>query len=318
MSEWKQAFSAILTLGMLALTGPAVAQQDAPQSQPKTPQVSQFIDQLEKQHYPQAEAPAGPKQLRWDFSRQRVYTYGYQQKASTAMDAARAGEQSMELQGRLQVKSQGDGTARLVLDQLEAKMLFGGADDGEDSNGPRTMKRQMPSIVLSGMSEDGRVQAKGGSQKMLMKILFPLPDKALAPGGTADVPLSMPFNAMGSPLTVKGQSRITLTDYVTIDGKRCARLKTRMDIDKLDVPEELEGEYQAQAHGQGVFYFSPAQHRFVRGSLAVRMDMSIDAPMPQAAGGDGPERAKTAMTYDTLIRIRPEKEKDNQAEDAKQ
>ena len=62
------------------------------------------------------------------------------------------------------------------------------------------------------------------SQEMLLKMLFPIPSSPLRVGESVSSPRAVPFNAMGSLLEVTGSSVTTLTGYVGLDGKTCARL----------------------------------------------------------------------------------------------
>jgi hypothetical protein len=211
----------------------------------------------------------------------------------------------MSAKGALLIKSQGDGTAELVLKDMKMimKMNIGGDEE------PKTVEQAMPPSVVQGMKEDGSGSFGNSSQDMLLKMLFPLPTKSLKVGDSVDVPAQMPFNAMGSLLQVKGRSRITLSRYVKIGRRTCAQLDVDTDISELKVPSELKGEYKCSTKGTSVFYFDVANRSFVSGIIALMMQFSIDAPMPQMkmSGKDAPDmpkRAKMAMTSDNLIRVK--------------
>ena len=170
----------------------------------------------------------------------------------------------------------------------------------------------MPPFVVQGMKEDGSGSFGNSSQDMLLKMLFPLPPKSINVGESVDVPAQMPFNAMGSVLNVTGRSRITLTQYVTIDGRTCAQLDVDTDISKLKVPSELKGEYKCSTKGTSVFYYDVADRSFVSGTIALIMQFSIDAPMPQMNipgedTSDMPKRSKMSMVSDNLIKVKLKK-----------
>jgi hypothetical protein len=308
----RECISGSATITALLIAGLCAASFAAETNQPAA--ASQFANQVAQEKYKQAKPPLAAPVFRWDFSKSNVvYTYAYEQQArsKTDMGGPSGGSsadmgQEMSAKGMLLVKSQGDGTANLVLKDMKISLNM---DLGEEE--PRTMEQQSPPLVVQGMKEDGSAPFGNSSQDMFLKVLFPLPPKALEVGESVDVPAQMPFNAMGSVLQVTGRSRITLTQYVTIGDRTCAQLDVDTDISHLDVPKELEGEYTCSSKGTSVFYFDVASRSFVLGTIAYIMQFSIDAPMPQMdiPGEDipeMPERSKMSMVSDNLIRVKLE------------
>lgn len=271
----------------------------------KAPTASQFGGEIEKLSFTATDAPAVAPVYRWDFSRENiVHTYDYRQEVMNKSDMGISeGQQDMVSQGSLLIKSQGDKTADLVLKDMKVKMTI---DHGKGE--PRTMEQQMPPMVVQGMKEDGSGSFADNSQNMFLKMLFPLPPKPIRIGESVDVPAQMPFNAMGSLLMIKGRSRITLTQFVKIENRTCAQLDVDIDISNLKIPEELEGEYWASVKGSSVFYFDVDKNVFVSGTIAVMMQLGIDAPMPKMNIPEGsnarlPERNKMSMSSDNLIQV---------------
>ena len=272
---------------------------------------SRFLREIENQKHKDTEPPTAVSVFKWDFSNKDVHTYAYEQevRSKTDMGASFGGKsggmaQEMSAKGVLLIKSQGDSTAELVLKDVKMSMKM---DMREDE--PKTMEQQMPPFVVQGMKEDGSGSFGNSSQDMLLKMLFPLPSKALKVGDSVDVPAQMPFNAMGSMLQVTGRSRITLTRYVKIGERTCAQLDVDTDISKLKVHTELKGEYKCSTKGRSVFYFDVASRSFVSGTIALLMQISIDDPMPQMkiSGEDAPDmpkRSKMSMASDNLIRVK--------------
>lgn len=302
-----------LCLGSCSPESDAELGQEA-QSEPLPVNVpSDFAAQVGEQKYEETDPPVTPPTFRWDFSKPDVvYPYAYTQQVRSKHDydpGARGKSadglwQEISAEGLLLVKSQGDHTADLVLKDIEVEMAGGGGGKG----GPPTMKQKAQPFVVQGMKEDGAASFAGTPEDMLLKLLFPLPDKPLQVGGSADIPAQMPFNAMGSVLQVKGRSRVTLTRYVRIGERTCARLDVDIDISELDVPEELEGEYGCWTKGKSVFYFDIAERAFVSGTVAFTMQFRVDVPTPEVEmGGERmpgvPERSKMAMTSDNLIHV---------------
>lgn len=274
------------------------------------PTESRFLGELAKTAYPEAKPPDTPPVLQWDFSAKGVRGYAYEQtvKANMDMGAPMPGggkmDQTISSKGKLLVKSLGDHTARMVLQDLTMTMTV----DFPGREKPESMESTFPTVVIQGMREDGSLKTGDSSQEALLALLFPLPPKALKVGESVDVPDHMPFNAMGSLLMVQGRSRITLTKYVTIGGHRCARLDTDIDISRLDVPPEVEGKYACTTKGASVFYFDIEDRRFVSGTVALLMSLSADMPSfkMKVPGGKAPQLPeRMSMVSDNLIRITP-------------
>lgn len=273
---------------------------------------SRFLAEIDKEKYKKVDPPSAVPIFRWDFSKTKVvHTYAYEQEVRSKTDMGKSfgGKsggmgQEMSAKGVLLVKSQGDSTAELVLKDMKMSMKM---DMGEDE--PKTMEQQMPPFVMQGMKEDGSGSLGHSSQDILLKMLFPLPKEDLKVGDSVDVPAQMPFNAMGSMLQVTGRSRITLTQYVKIAGRTCAQLDVDTDISNLKIPTELKGEYKCSNKGTSVFYFDVESRVFVSGTIALLMQFSIDAPMPQMKipgedTSDMPKRSKMSMLSDNLIIVK--------------
>ncbi len=213
--------------------------------------------------------------------------------------------QSMSGSAKLLIKSQPDGTADLVLKdyKLITAMAFG--DDEEDEPVPM---EPLP-LVVAGMREDGTLEVGNTTQEtLLLKRFFPLPPRPLAVGDSVDIPLQMPFNAMESPLTVKGRAGVTLTEYVTIEDHTCARLDTEIDISQLDVPADMKGEYRCSLKGTSVFYFDIEERRLAAGEVAFVVHMETDTPEPTVqspvdAPPQQPERTRISATSDNFITV---------------
>ena len=271
---------------------------------------SRFLGELTKETFEKTDAPSAAPVFRWDFSRKGVLSYGYEQEvhARTGMGglSEETGEvgQTLTGKGKLLVSSQGGGTANLVLKDMRVSMKI---NLGKGKK-PETVEQTFPPLVVQGMKEDGSAALGNSSQEMFLRTLFPLPPRELAPGESVDVPAHMPFNAMGSPLHVTGRYRITLADYVDIGGRTCAQLDTDIDISELTIPEELEGEYRASVTGRSVFFFDVESRCFVSGTVALLMEMSVDAPTPKVTfpedkQHDLPKRVTMSMVSDNLVRI---------------
>lgn len=285
----------------------------ASSTQNDSPVVSSFLSEIEEYSYPYLPESKEAHLLRWDFSGNKIYSYNYSQKVliTTADDDMFGGEsnssttQSMEGIGILSFKSEKDHMARFVLEDVIMSVNL----PSTEGNEPKEMKSQHPPVVVQGVKEDGSMQIGDSSIELLIKLLFPLPNKALKVGEEITTPSHMPFNAMGSRLHVAGTVATKITDFVEINGKKCVKLETIIDISKLDVPEELEGDYTCQVKGKSVFFFNLEDRHFMEGKLALMMSMSVEAPTPQMTisekteGMEMPKKINMAMESDNFISV---------------
>jgi len=118
----------------------------------------------------------------------------------------------------------------------------------------------------------------------------------------------MLFNAMGSVLDVTGACTFTHAGYVTIDGRTCARLRTDIDVSEIDVPEELEGEYECIAKGKGVSYFDMEGRCLHSVELALVIAFRIETPVPDVEFDgerptDMPLRVQMGMRGDVFVTL---------------
>ena len=274
--------------------------------------------ELTKMDYPEVPAPAASPVFRWDFSEKHNYIYDFKLEMASkmVMDSMPTRKdkpnplESISAGGLLLIKSNGDGTADMVLKDLK---MTTNMDTGEKKP-PEKMDMIASPMVIQGMKEDGSGVQWDSSQKMLLQLLFPLPTKELKKGESVEVPVTMPFNAMGSPLKVTGYSRITLTRYVKIGGQICAQLDVVTDISKLNVPSEIEGTYETYLKGPAVFYFDVKKRCFIRGAVSMVIHMKVDAPMPKVSvpgskPEDMPKRMTTEMDISELINVTLQEEK---------
>jgi hypothetical protein len=261
-------------------------------AQPLAPlrEASAFECDLGGQEYPQAEAPEGKQEFRWNFSKKHKFVYDYEQKVE--MDAGSMGSESMNATAVLTVKSKGDGMADVVLSNMKTDMT-------------QRQGMEMPPTVMQGMTEDSRIPGADASQAELVKLLFPLPAGPVEAGGSSAISGKWPFNAFGSLLWITGETTVTLAGYVTIDAHICARLDVVIDISKLDVPEELEGIYQALTKGRGVLYFDVRDRCFHSGELAIIMSARTETEKPY--------KARMSMDADNYVRFARNLDKEEEA-----
>ncbi|MCX5741944.1 MAG: hypothetical protein NT062_05525 [Proteobacteria bacterium] len=240
---------------------------------------------------PVADVPKGPHTFRWDFSKEKTWSYTYSQHMKNQSDMEGSKDtMDADAKGTMDVVSKGGGTANLVLRDVEMQMA---SKTGQSDQ----MPQKLPTQVVPGIKEDGSMDEGGNPGAALMKVLVPLPRRALEIGESDEVPVSFPFNAGGSPLTIRGTAKVTLTGFARVHDRTCAVLEAILDVSRLDVPPELRGSYQGSLKGTSTLCFDLTENALVSGKVAIVL--STKAEMP---GGDG-QTSKIAMTMDTLITL---------------
>jgi len=213
-------------------------------------------------------------QFQWDFSKQRKFIYSFSQTVNgeNKMDKDRSAEKThMTGIGHLNVRVKENNLADLSLTDIEMNMIM----FNEDGTPRDTMTQKAPANVVQDMKPDGSFG--DSNTDVLFDILFPLPDKDLEKGDSDEIPMQMPFNANGSRLYSKGQNTLTFTEFKEIEGRNCAVLKGVIDISKLVVPEELNGEYECSTTGNATYYFDLENGCYVGADIQMVMNIMMDS-----------------------------------------
>lgn len=212
-------------------------------------------------------------QFQWDFSKQRKFIYSYSQivNGESTMDKeGTALKTYVEGVGHLNIRVKENNLADLSLTDIDMKMVT-----FKDEESPRdTMTQKVPNSVVQDMKPDGSFGVS--TTDILFDVLFPLPTTNLGKGDSEEIPMQMPFNAYGSELHSKGQNTLTFTGYEEIEGRNCAVLKGVIDISKLDIPEELKGEFECSTTGYATYYFDLEDGCYVGADIQMVMVAMID------------------------------------------
>lgn len=212
-------------------------------------------------------------QFQWDFSKQRKFIYSFSQTVNgeNQMDKDRPVEKTyMTGIGYLNVRVKENNLADLSLTDIDMQMIM----FNEDGTPRDTMTQKAPPNVVQGMKPNGSFG--DSNTDLLFKMLFPLPNKTLEKGDSDEIPMQMPFNANGSRLFAKGQNTMTFVGFEKIEGRNCAVLKGVIDISKLDVPEELKGEYGCSTTGNATYYFDLENGYYVGADIKMVMNVMMD------------------------------------------
>lgn len=279
-----------MTLPIFCLQG--CGDSDGDSGQPK------FLAEVGKDSYPETEAPHEAPLFRWDFSKPVVHAYDYTEKRESTADLGMGDGKSPEVNtdvivGTLVIKSEGNGVATLVVKDAS---LTSKTDAEEET----TMELDRPMLEIRGIKEDGNMKAANSSMELYSRFLSPLPPKPLRVGESVTVPAGMPFYAMGPILSLEGTCTITPTGYVTIDGRRCARLETDIDVSNLGAPEDVAGTRKCAFKGKSVSYFDVKGRRFVSLELALVTRMQMEGE--ELPAGFSEDRQIKVQT-DRLVRF---------------
>ena len=269
----------------------------------KTPMF--YADKLNFTEYSLIEGPLKSPSFSWDFSEEFVITYHFSQHTKSEMnhdttDATNSNSgQEIMASGVISIESDGASKAQLSITDIETTMRM-------NANGsPTEFKQKLPPIVVQGFQENSQLSSQMSAKTGGLDRLFRLPKQPLQVGETIRFPEETPFNAMGSVLIVKGETKITHQGFVAIQDQICVQLAIQKLIDKLDIPEQLEGEYDFLEQEMTLLYFDIQTQRFVQGTMSTLMQFSIDAPNPhvtvEGTSQEFPPRTTMSMKSESLI-----------------
>lgn len=267
------------------------------------PLESAFLADVNAANYEQLPPSEDALLLRWDFSGDTTHTYDFEQ---TVESAPKIGQNERDLHTRvtsvgvLDVKPQGDGTARVVVRDL--KMTMEGR--GKDAQSEPVTHSAAP-VVVQGMREDGSFGAGKADVDTLFRFVLPLPREALEIGGSATLPVTLPVSLMGSRLDARGSVSVTLSSLVYVRGHQCAQLDSVIEVRDVEVPEEIAGKLSVAVSGRGRYFFDIDERRLLEAAVAVVMSMEASFPTPEGFASDHDRGGMTemSMSSDNLIRL---------------
>jgi hypothetical protein len=254
-------------------------------------------------NYEQLPPPTEPVKIRWDFSDGSEYIYDLRQTSDTA--SVFPGDEPEEpkrviVVATMEFKAQADHVAKIVFTQNDT--IVEGMP--EDENAKKRLKGRP--MVVPGLKEDGTMPSAQNQQSTLFRLLFPLPPEPLGVGQTATIPFQFPVNVFGSPLSADGRVNLTLTGLVYVRGKTCAQVDYVVEVDEVELPEEIETEFNFAMSGIGRYFFDIEGGRLVESSSAVATSMEAEFPeeyMSEMADDDVPIDPTMRMSSDMLIQL---------------
>ena len=289
----------ILGVGTVALS--------ASSDEADPPKQSAHLLEVTGTNYERLPQEVDPLVLRWDFSGDKIYAYNLENIADSSSSLTKNSADSpirMTSKGVLEIKSQGDGTGRVVL--RDVTMTMEGL--GEDALAEPMTSHSQP-VVVQGMQEDGSFGLGNAATDAMFRLIFPLPSQPLTVGETATIPFVFPVNVMGSPLEAHGSVSVVLSGLVYARGHQCAQLDSRIEVQNVELPDEITATFRLGVSGQGRYFFDVEEHRLLEATVAVTMSMETSFPNSDGLGFSGDDEDGTSemsVFSDTLIRVTSE------------
>jgi len=269
------------------------SQQDQPSEDDRLPKL---LLEIKKEHYQECKPLDGPLKVRFDFSGSKVFAFDFSQKTITGTESKPIVSES---RGLLLLKSKGNGFGSILLKNPKTSI--------KDGDSPASSEIESPTLAVPAIHDEGTLADGGKDTQPLLRMLFPVLSKPYLRGEVIELPIQLETNVMGTHLPVHGTQKSTLTKYVSLSGKICARLETQIDISKLEAPKEMEDKPEVSVRGGSVFYFEIETREFVSGEAVFEMKISAG----KAKAGADPKKdsprpnhsAPLTLTSDFVIGV---------------
>ncbi|QXP58557.1 hypothetical protein [Olleya sp. HaHaR_3_96] len=205
----------------------------------------------------------------WNFNNNKNYTYSFSQKTTSENKMSKQEKSDNSYisgKGQIIITSKSENLADLSLIDLKVKMQNNFTKD--------TISQNQPDIIIQDLKSDGTLISFKTND--FIRLLFPLPNKNLREGEKCDIPMHSPYNINGSIINSKGFNSLKLLNYEVINGHRCAVLVGDIDISKLDLPENLEGNYEFSQIGKGTYYFDIENGYYIKSKIKITVTSLAD------------------------------------------
>jgi len=237
---------------------------------PAIPKASIFLDETDRNNYKVNPQLQRAELFRWDFSNNNQYVYSYLKKSIvndfSTIFGTELGKNTtkINLHAKLFVNSLKNQAADLILKDIETVVEY----LSDDSNEKQTEKKisNIPSTVIASIDEGGVEIAKKNNEDLFTGLLFPLPNRPLKPKEQITINKSIPIAVNDKIYTLVGDLKITLTDYVILNGRDCARFEVIADVKN---PNNLKGNGKCAIKTNTVYYFDIESHCLLAGGSAV-------------------------------------------------
>lgn len=205
----------------------------------------------------------------WDFNTNKNYTYSFSQKTTSESKMSKQNKSNNSYisgKGQIIITSKSENLADLSFIDIKVKMKNDFTKD--------TISQNQPNNIIQDLKSDGTLIAFKTND--FVRLLFPLPNKNLRKGEKCDLPMFSPYNINGSIINSKGYNSLKLLNYEVIDGHKCAVLIGDIDISKLDLPENFEGNYEFSQIGKGTYYFDIENGYYIKSKIKITITSLAD------------------------------------------
>lgn len=220
------------------------------------------------------QGPDRPLLFRWDFGRLADWAYTYEQEMRSAVERETAEgqrfanpEMHVLVKGALSVRSADTGAGQLVLHGLLSRVPT--ATDAQGN--VRAVEQELPQVVIDGVQENGDGPFGAQAQAAFLRALFAMPRETLRLGETRVEPFALPFRVGADLFEVAGETRVTLTRFVRVEGRTCGELRTVFEASRLRAPPQAGGGFACTLAGEGAVWFDVDARVFVYAANAVLM-----------------------------------------------
>jgi len=207
--------------------------------------------------------------IRWKFDKFKKLTFKWEQVESTkSVLPIGNGDSTMKmfnrLEGKLIVKVKNKKFADIILEDLKMSVY-------EVSSSGDTLMRMSQTVTemfMQDLKEDGTIEGQLSPRwEMLAKIMFPIMNKDVKIGDTVDLPMTIPFDLLGSRINVKGNNRIKyLGNEEGLD-----KLETIINVSDYTIPDEVKIKYKCYMKGSSKFDFDSKKGYFTSGVVNFNM-----------------------------------------------
>lgn len=214
----------------------------------------------------------------WNFNTNNNYIYSFSQTTTSESKMTKEEKSDKSYisgKGQIIITSKSNNLADLSFVDLKVKMTNVFTKD--------TISQSQPNKVIQDLKSDGTFLVTFNTNDFI-RLLFPLPSKNLTKGNRYDIPMIFPYNINGSVINSKGFNSLQFTNYEVINGHKCAVLIGDINISKLDLPKNFEGNYELSQIGKGTYYFDiengyyiKSKVKFTLNSLADNEDLYMSA-----------------------------------------
>ena len=136
-----------------------------------------------------------------------------------------------------------------------------------------TISNNSPNNLVQGLKTNGTFENQ--QHNMQFDLIFSLPTKNRI-GEKSDFKIQLPLNANGSSLISKGANTLTYEKNGEFEGRKCAIIKSEINISNLNLEKELIDKYTFSTTGKGTYYFDLKNGYLIGNEIEFTAEQKID------------------------------------------